>query len=184
MRFLLPAVLAAIFTAIANADSATPQRQRRESPPQRQVERTIDYFVGKWRVDYLGAEVPPVSVGSHSGTVTFTKQATSSFIAGQFDGEVNGKPFREMHTIGLDPETFALVAVERRPDGTEIVSIGRWQSPLAITWQNAPIAANGKSYQVRRMTSIRSDVAFEVTEEYSVDGGPMKRLGSGRYTKE
>jgi hypothetical protein len=182
MRLLVTVVLAAIVTAMPRAESAA-QRQRRESPPQRHVERTIDYFVGKWRVEYLGAEVPPLSVGSRSGTVTFTKQATSTFIAGQFDGEVNGKPYREMQTVGLDPETFALVAVDRRPDGSEIVGIGRWQSPLAITWLTAPISANGKSYQVRRMTSIRSDVAFEVTEEYSVDGGPMKRLGSGRYTK-
>jgi hypothetical protein len=31
--------------------------------------------------------------------------------------------------------------------------------------------------------SVLSDSAFNVTEEFSVDGGPFRRLGNARYTK-
>jgi hypothetical protein len=45
------------------------------------------------------------------------------------------------------------------------------------------VQANGKTYQLRRFVSVTSAVAFEVTEEFSVDGGPFKRLGNAHYTK-
>src|SRR5262245_46174077 len=112
MRSLHAALLATLLAAIAGVDSAATQRQRRESPPQRHVERTIDYFTGTWRVEYIGAELPPLSPGSRSGTITFAKQAASAFVAGQFEGDVNGKMYRETQTIGLDAESYALVAVE------------------------------------------------------------------------
>jgi len=38
-------------------------------------------------------------------------------------------------------------------------------------------------YQLRRVISVMSPTAFDVTEEFSVDGGPFKRLGNGHYTK-
>jgi hypothetical protein len=33
------------------------------------------------------------------------------------------------------------------------------------------------------MMSVMSTTAFDVTEEFSIDGGPFKRLGNGHYTK-
>jgi hypothetical protein len=160
------------------------QRQRRESPPQHQVERTIGYFAGTWRFDYTGGEFPPLSAGSRSGTITFLRVGTSNFVAGQLDGELAGKPYRETQTIGFDPDSFALAVVERRPDNSELVSLGSWRSPLAILFQTAPVQAGGKTYQLKRVISVTSDVAFEVTEEFSVDGGAFKRLGKGHYTKQ
>jgi hypothetical protein len=172
-----------LLAPLARPPVETAQRQRRESPPQRKVERTIEYFVGKWRFDYIGGEFPPLSPGSRSGTAAFSRIGAANFVTGQIDGELAGKPYRETQTIGFDPGSNALVAVERRADGSELVSLGSWQSPLAITWQTAPLVSNGKTYQLRRMISVTSDVAFEVTEEFSIDAGAFKRLGNGHYTR-
>ena len=35
----------------------------------------------------------------------------------------------------------------------------------------------------RSRSSVMSPTAFDVTEEFSVDGGPFKRLGNGHFTK-
>ena len=53
----------------------------------------------------------------------------------------------------------------------------------SITFQTSPVQANGKIYQLRRLLSVMSPTAFDLTEEFSVDGGPFKRLGNGHYTK-
>jgi hypothetical protein len=182
-----PFALGAALVLIALSQPASAQtepRQRRQSPPQHQVERTVAYFVGRWRVEYVGGEFPPLSAGGRSGTVTFSRLGASNFVAGQFEGELLGKPYREVDTIGFDPDTNALVMLERRADGLELVSLGNWRSPLAMTFQTTPVQANGRTYQLRRVISVTSDVAFEVTEEFSVDGGPFRRLGNGHYTKQ
>ena len=38
-------------------------------------------------------------------------------------------------------------------------------------------------YQLRRVLSVTSDTAFDVTEEFSVDGSAFRRLGNAHYTK-
>jgi hypothetical protein len=45
------------------------------------------------------------------------------------------------------------------------------------------VRADGKTFQLRRVISVTSNTAFEVTEEISIDGGPFKRLGNAHYTK-
>jgi hypothetical protein len=32
--------------------------------------------------------------------------------------------------------------------------------------------------------SVLSDTAFDVTEEFSIDGGALRRLGNAHYTKQ
>ena len=54
------------------------QRRPRAEAIQPQVERRIDYFVGRWKYEYLGAEYPPLSPGGRSGTMTFTKTGAST----------------------------------------------------------------------------------------------------------
>ena len=76
-----------------------------------------------------------------------------------------------------------LAFVERRPGGVELVSVASWRSPIAITFHTSPVQENGKTYQLRRLLSVTSPTAFDVTEEFSVDGGPFRRLGNGHYTK-
>jgi len=74
--------------------------------------------------------------------------------------------------------------VERRTDGSEMLSLGTSRSPLAIVFQTSPVAASGKMYQLRRVLSVTSDTAFDVTEEFSVDGSAFRRLGNAHYTKQ
>ena len=159
------------------------QRRPRAEALQPHVEQRIDYFVGRWRFEYVGAEYPPLSPGSRSGTVTFTRSGASNFAGGTLDADLGGKAYQEKISIGLDPETNALAFVERRPDGVELVSVASWRSPIAIVFQTSPVADGGRTYQLRRLLSIRSATSFDVTEEFSVDGGPFRRLGDGHYTK-
>jgi hypothetical protein len=159
------------------------QRRPRAEAIQPHVEQRIDYFVGRWTFEYLGAEYPPLSGGGRSGTMTFTKAGASNFVTGRLEGELLGKPYQEQLSIELDPDTNMLAVVEKRPDGVELVSVASWRSPIAITFQTSPVQANGKVYQLRRLLSVMSPTAFDITEEFSVDGGPFRRLGNGHYTK-
>jgi hypothetical protein len=115
--------------------------------------------------------------------MTFARVGASNFVAGRLEGELFGKPYQEQLSIELDPETNMLAFVEKRPDGVELLSVASWRSPIAITFQTSPVQANGKIYQLRRLMSVMSPTSFDVTEEFSVDGGPFKRLGNGHYTK-
>jgi hypothetical protein len=159
------------------------QRRARADVIQPQVEQRADYFVGRWTFEYLGAEFPPLSAGTRTGTATFSKNGTSTFLTGRIDGEVAGRKYQEQMTVGFDPETKMLAVVERRADKTELVSVANWQSPLAIPFTTSPVQADGRTYQLRRVISVLSDTAFNVTEEFSVDGAPFRRLGTARYTK-
>jgi hypothetical protein len=159
------------------------QRRPRAEAIQPHVEQRVDYFVGRWKFEYLGAEYPPLSAGGRSGTMTFTRAGAANFVTGRLEGELLGKPYQEQMSIELDPETNMLAVVEKRPEGVELVSVASWRSPIAITFQTSPVQANGKTYQLRRLLSVMSPTAFDVTEEFSVDGGPFKRLGNGHYTK-
>jgi len=157
-------------------------RRPRPTIPQRQLEQRADYFVGRWKVDYVGGEFPPLSTGSRSGTIAFTRNG-ANFVSGRLDADLSGKPYTESHALGFDPETKALVDIERRSDGVELMHIGNWRSPLAIVFQTSAVQSGGKTYQLRRTIAITSDAAFEVTEEFSVDGGAFRRLGNAHYTK-
>jgi len=159
------------------------QRRPRQDAIQPHVEQRLDYFAGRWTFEYLGAEYPPLSAGGRTGTVAFTRVGRSNFMVGRVDGELLGKPYQENLSIGFDPETRMLAFLERRSDGVELVSLASWRSPIAISFQTSPVQSGGKTYQLRRLLSVRSATAFDVTEEFSVDGGPFRRLGSGHFTK-
>jgi len=159
------------------------QRRPRQEAIQPHVEQRIEYFVGRWNFEYVGAEYPPLSPGGRSGTATFTRTGASHFVTGRLDGELLGKPYQEQLSIGLDPETNMLAFVERRTDGVQLVSVANWRSPIAMTFQTSPVQSNGKTYQLRRLLSVMSPTAFDMTEEFSVDGGPFRRLGNGHFTK-
>jgi hypothetical protein len=160
------------------------QRRPRAEAMQPHVEQRIDYFIGRWKFEYVGAEYPPLSAGSRTGTATFTRSGSSNFAVGTVEGDLGGRTYRETMSIGLDPETNSLAVVERRSDGVELVSVASWRSPIAISFQTSPVTANGRTYQLRRLIAVRSATAFDVTEEFSIDGGPFRRLTDGHYTKQ
>jgi len=159
------------------------QRRPRAEAIQPHVEQRVDYFVGRWRFEYVGGEYPPLSAGNRSGTATFTRSGTSNFVTGAIEGDLGGTPYHETMSIGLDPDTNAMAFVERRSDGVELVSVASWRSPIAISFQTSPLRANGTTYQLRRLIAVRSTTSFDVTEEFSIDGGPFKRLGDAHFTK-
>ena len=159
------------------------QRRPRAEVIQPHVEQQIDYFVGRWSFEYIGGEYLPLSAGSRNGTATFVRAGASNFVTGRIEGDLGGKPYREQLSIGLDPATNAMAFVEHRGEGVDLVSVASWRSPIAITFETSPVVANGRTYQLRRLLSVRSAAAFDVTEEFSVDGAAFRRLGSGRFTK-
>src|SRR5262245_7829359 len=158
------------------------QRRPRAEVIQPHVEQRAEYFVGRWTFEYLGAEYPPLSTGTRTGTATFTSDG-GHFVTGRIDNDAGGRTYQDILKIGLDPDTNMLVFVERRSDGFELASLGNWRSPIAITFLTSPVRTDGKSYQLRRVISMTSNTAFEITEEISVDGGAFKRLGKARYTR-
>ena len=162
----------------------TLQRRPRAEVIQPKVEQRADYFAGTWTFEYVGAEMPPLSTGTRSGTATFASDtAGGNFVTGQMEIDAAVRKYQETVKIGFDPDTNMLVYAERRSDGFQLVSLGNWRSPIGISFVTSPVKADGKTFQLRRFISIRSDAAFDVTEEFSVDGGPFKRLGTARYTK-
>ena len=158
------------------------QRRPRGEVIQPHVEQRADYFVGRWTFEYLGAEYPPLSTGTRAGTATFSSDG-GHFVTGRVDNDAGGRKYQDTLKIGLDPDTNMLVFVERRSDGFELASVGNWRSPIAITFLTSPVRADGKTYQLRRVISVTSNTAFEITEEIAADGGAFKRLGKARYTR-
>ncbi len=161
----------------------TLQRRPRAEVIQPKVEQRIDFFAGKWTFDYVGAEFPPLSTGSRTGTATFTSDG-GNFVTGRVDIDAGARKYQETVKIGFDADTNMLVVVEQRSDGFQLASLGNWRSPIGISFVTSPVTADGKKFQLRRFIAVRSETAFDVTEEFSVDGGPFKRLGNARYTKQ
>ena len=118
------------------------QRRPRAEAIQPHVEQRVDYFVGRWKFEYLGAEYPPLSAGGRSGTMTFTRTGASNFVdrAARRRAARQAVPGSRL-SIELDPETNMLAVVEKRPDGVELVSVASWRSPIAITFQTSPVQA-------------------------------------------
>jgi hypothetical protein len=160
------------------------QRRPRAEVIQPQVEQRIEYFVGRWTFEYLGGEFPPLSAGTRSGTATFTKTGASNFVAGVIEHDLGGKKTQDRITMGFDPDTKTLAVVERRADQIELVSVANWQSPLAIAFTTSPVVVDKRTYQLRRVIQVLNEASFDVVEEFSVDGGPFRRLGNARYSKQ
>jgi hypothetical protein len=36
---------------------------------------------------------------------------------------------------------------------------------------------------LKRVIQVLNDVSFDIVEEFSIDGGPFRRLGNARYSK-
>lgn len=166
------------------------QRQRRADVLQPVIEQQASYFVGRWTFEYIGGAFPPLSPGSRTGTATFTSGSPDA-VEGVFDASADdpstslgsGKPHREQWAMTFDPATQMMAIVERRTGGLELLSVANWQTPLAIRFSTAPVREGGHSYQLRRLLRVLSSSSFSMTEEFSVDGGPFRRLGQATFEK-
>ncbi len=159
------------------------RRRRRRGVPQPQVEQRIGYFAGTWTFDYTGGEYPPLSLGTRSGRITFAQRGDSPWVDGVVTGEVYGEAYEEQTSIGFEADSQMLVVQEQLSNGVELLSVGDWRSPIGIDFLTRPVEADGRMYQLRRLLSVTSDRAFRVTEEFSVDGGPFRRLGNANYQR-
>ncbi len=159
------------------------QRRGRLDVPQPQVKQRLDYFVGTWNFEYIGAEYPPLSVGSRTGTVVFAQLGDTNFLEGHVEGESFGDKFEETILLGYDDKTMTLVFLEHLSTGAEVVSIGSWKSPIAINFTSSPVEADGQLLTLQRTLRVTSELAFPVTAQPSVDGGRARRLGNGYFTK-
>ena len=159
------------------------ERARRADVPQPQIEPRIGYFSGSWRFEYTGGEFPPLSVGTREGTVSFEPLPAGPFVRGRAESDLYGDPYEETWTIGFDEASRAVVWQEERPDGRTLTALGNWSSPIAITFLTAPMEADGSVHVLRRVVRTTSDSAFAVVDEFSVDGGPFRRLGNGSYLR-
>ncbi len=158
-------------------------RARRTEVVQPQVEQRIGYFAGEWTFEYTGGEFPPLSIGTRAGTVSFSPVQDEPFVRGQVTGEVFGEAYEEVWTIGFDEDTQAVLLREELSTGQQLIGLGDWTSPIGITFLTAPVEVDGRAYVLKRMMQVTSDTVFSVTDEFSVDGGPFRRLGNGSYIR-
>ncbi len=158
-------------------------RRRRAEVPQPQVDQQISFFSGTWAFEYTGGEFPPLSIGTRSGTVTFSDIPQGPFVRGQVTGEVFGDSYEDTWTIGFDEDTQALYWQEQLSTGQYLLGLGDWTSPIGITFLTAPVESEGKVYVLKRLVRVTSNTAFSVSDEFSVDGGPFRRLGDGAYVR-
>ena len=86
-------------------------------------------------------------------------------------------------TIGFDSDNQFLVFKETLSNNVELLSIANWQSPIGISFVTIPIEYDDHLYQLRRVITVTSETAFHVTEEFSIDGGPFRRLGNSDYQR-
>ena len=159
------------------------KKRRRRDVPQPQVEQSIEYFLGTWAFEYTGGEFPPLSIGTRSGQLTVTRRRDSNWAEGTIVGDVFGDSYTERVTIGFDSENQFLVFKETLSNDVELLSIADWQSPIGISFVTIPIEYDDHLYQLRRVMTVTSEIAFQVTEEFSVDGGPFRRLGNADYQR-
>ena len=159
------------------------KKRRRRDVPQPQVEQSIEYFLGTLAFEYTGGEFPPLSIGTRSGQLTVTRRRDSNWAEGTIVGDVFGDSYTERITIGFDSENQFLVFKETLSNDVELLSIADWQSPIGISFVTIPIEYDDHLYQLRRVMAVTSETAFQVTEEFSVDGGPFRRLGNADYQR-
>ena len=159
------------------------KRTRRTDVPQPQIEQQIGYFAGEWTFEYSGGEFPLLSIGTRTSTVTFAAIPHGPFVRGHVTGDVFGEPYAETWTIGFDADARSIVWHEQLSIRQRLIGLGNWTSPIAITFLTAPVEAEGRVYVLKRLMQTTSDTAFAVTDQFSVDGGPFRRVGNGFYIK-
>jgi MFS family permease len=155
----------------------------RASVPMPLQKQALQYFTGRWTVEWMGPETP-LGPGPYDGTVTFTERDGGKSLEGVTEAKSDAGPYRATATVSFDPEKKTLTWSERRPNGVTVNSVGDWSSPLAIRFDIPPVTVKGETFRLKRTLTIISSGSFTVLEEYSTGNGPFKRLGNGVFAKE
>jgi hypothetical protein len=191
LKRLAGAVLCICLTAPATRgqDQAAPQSPpptpgaRRSSPPQPQQQQGLEYFAGSWAFTWTGRE-STLTAGPRTGTVTFTRIGTSNFMDVVSTGKADtGAAFQESGTLGWNDGRKVIALHERLGNGSEVLSIGDWSSPLSIRFDSSPIRVQNQTIRLRRVYAILSAQSFSIVEEIAIDNGSFQRLGNGEFIK-
>lgn len=159
-----------------------PPATGRPSAPMPVQQQSLEYFVGRWTFDWIGPETP-LGPGPMTGTLTFTPRTDDPTFDAETDATSDAGPYKATSMLKFDAAKKALWWVERRPNGVNLVGTGDWSTPVAIRFEMQPFSLKGQTYRVKRTIAIVSAGSFSITEEYSVNGGPFKRLGNGVFSK-
>jgi hypothetical protein len=155
----------------------------RPSPPQPLQKQGVDYFVGSWNFRWTGRE-SPLTAGPRTGTVTYTRLGDSPFLEWKSDGTSDAAgAYKETGTMGWQESQKVLALHERLTGNIDMLSVGDWNSPIAIRFEGAPVRVRSQTLRLRRVYAIVSASSFTVNEELSTDGGPFVRLGGGVFSK-
>jgi len=162
--------------------AAGPLLGRRGTPPQPQQKQGVEYFIGSWKMEYLGRE-SAVSPGPRTGTVTFTRKGATNVLDMQTTGQADtGSAFKESGTFEWN-EADKSVTIREHVGAVDIVNSGNWSTPLSIRTESQPVKAGNQSIRVRRNYQIINPGSFTLAEEISIDGGPFQRLGNATFSK-
>ena len=106
------------------------------------------YFHGDCALDYAASEFHPPSLGTRSSRVRFTQNGDAPFLQGHVTGDLDGDVYEESVVIRYDEQTDVLLFRQILSDGTELLSLGNWQSPIAIAFVTNPVEADGHVHQL------------------------------------
>ena len=141
----------------------------RPSPPQPQQRQGLEYFAGTWKFSWTSRE-SAITSGPRTGTVTFTRIGDSNFLEMRVDGSSEGGgAYKESGVLGWNDEKKMLAIRERLANGTDILSLGDWTSPIGIRLDTEPIRVQTETLRLKRTLST--------------NGGPFMRLGTGDFRK-
>jgi hypothetical protein len=116
--------------------------------------------------------------------MTFSRKGASNVLDVRTEGQIEGgAAFKDTGTFEWNEAEKVMTITERLSNGTEIVSLGNWSSPLTMRAESRPVRADGQTVRIRRVYSILSAQSFAAAEEISIDGGPFQRLGNGQFSK-
>lgn len=154
----------------------------RASPPQPLQRQSIEYFIGTWTFTWTGRE-SPLTPGPRTGTATYARLGTTSFLELRIDGVSDAGPYKETATLGWLEGPKVLAINERLSGGIEMLSLGDWSSAISIRFDSAPVRVQGQTLRLRRTYGIVSAQSFTVNEEIATGEGPFVRLGGGVFSK-
>ena len=144
-----------------------------------------DYLVGTWTIDWSGPETP---LGTEvTGTLTIAHVEGCDY-EGTLDAKSLEGPFTAQVLIQADPEHQWLTWTEIDSRGFVMVRSGPVGGDLGgyfnHSWNRvAAVTLKGKKLRLFGSTFFASPGAFQLRAQLSVDGGPVRSMGTVWFRK-